>query len=375
MTFIEREQAEQRRRIAHRVRHLREQAGMNQACLAEKSGLRTAQIVSAIENGERDVTADELVALAECFNTDVEFFVDPTVLVGEGKFSWRTTATPQTLEGFEAQAGKWIAAWREASRVQSKRCVPFVKSIPLDDRSIFEEAWGAAEEIVDAWDLGPYPAEKLAAEVEEKLDILVLYVDAPKGISGAACWVKEFGTILINRAEHQGRRNFDLAHELFHLLTWQAMPPKHIEPSDAAGKRPRVELLADNFAGALLMPRSSVYNAYKHRGGRPLEEWLVDTAPLFKVSAAALYWRLVALRIVNNDSGQGVEGLRWQVDGGKPPRLFSKKFLERIHNAMENGYFSSSYVATLLGTDRKGLDELFGSYRLTMEGSSAESPE
>lgn len=372
MPFTDREQSEQRRRIAHRIRHLREQAGMTQADFAEKAGLRTAQIVSAIENGEREVTADELVTLAECFDKDVEFFVDPTLLVGEGKFSWRTTAAPQTLDDFESKAGRWIAAWREAGRLQSKRCVPFVQSIPLDDRSFFEEAWNAAEEIVTTWDLGPYPAEKLGDQVEEKLDILVLYVDAPREISGAACWVKEFGTILINRVEHEGRRNFDLAHELFHLLTWQAMPPTHIEKPDATGRRPRAELLADNFAGALLMPRSSVYNAYNHRGDRPLVEWLVDTAPLFKVSAAALYWRLVALRIVNNDFGQSVEPLRWKVEYNKAPRRFSKKFLERIHHATENGHFSASFVAKLLETDRGGLDELFASYRLNVKGASAE---
>lgn len=35
--------------------------------------------------------------------------------------------------------------------------------------------------------------------------------------------------MLIARHEISGRRIFDLAHELFHILTWEAMPPKQFE--------------------------------------------------------------------------------------------------------------------------------------------------
>ena len=60
--------------------------------------------------------------------------------------------------------------------------------------------------------------------------------------------------MLINRHEVAGRRHFDLAHELFHILTWDAMPPEHVGGSagDRAGNR--VEQLANNFASAVLMP-------------------------------------------------------------------------------------------------------------------------
>ena len=52
-------------------------------------------------------------------------------------------------------------------------------------------------------------------------------VDADRGISGAACRLPELDAVLIARHEVEGRRHFDLAHELFHLLTWDAMPPEH----------------------------------------------------------------------------------------------------------------------------------------------------
>ncbi len=342
---------------------------MNQTTLAEKLGLKSAQTVSAIENGEREVTSEELVHLGRIFKKEVDFFVDPTLLVGEGKFSWRATAEPETLDSYETNASRWIAAWREASRLQSKRCVPFSESIPLDNRSLYEDAWEAAEEIVEEWQLGPYPAENLASQVEQKLNILVLYVDTPHGISGAACWIKEFGTILIDREEGEGRRNFDLAHELFHLLTWQAMPPSRIEQITMnPTRRSRVEALADNFAGALLMPRRSVQAAYAQRGDRTLPEWLVATAPIFKVSVSALYWRLVALGMVQNNCGAEIERLPWKGESRKVQNLFSKKFVDLLYEAVEAGHMSLSYVGKLLGIGRDGLKDLFHSYGLDREG-------
>jgi Zn-dependent peptidase ImmA (M78 family) len=57
------------------------------------------------------------------------------------------------------------------------------------------------------------------------LSVLVLHVDPPAGVSGAACHHPRFNTILINRREPDGRRNYDFAHETFHVLTWKSMPP------------------------------------------------------------------------------------------------------------------------------------------------------
>src|SRR6185503_20572604 len=74
-----------------------------------------------------------------------------------------------------------------------------------------------------------------------------------EGISGAACRLPELDVVIINRHEVVGRRNFDLAHELFHILTWEAMPPEHSEESRETGGN-RVEQLANNFASAVLMP-------------------------------------------------------------------------------------------------------------------------
>ena len=82
-------------------------------------------------------------------------------------------------------------------------------------------------------------------------------VDAYQGISGAACRLPELDGVLIARGEVAGRLNFAMAHELFHLLTWEAMPPEHVEDARDFGGN-RVERFANGFAAAVPMPRATV---------------------------------------------------------------------------------------------------------------------
>ena len=94
-----------------------------------------------------------------------------------------------------------------------------------------------------------------------------LNIDAFAGVSGAACRLPALDTVLINRREPAGRRHFDLAHELFHILTWDTMPPEHVEDA-AEQSRNRVEQLANSFASALLMP-AAVLDRFGTVGARP----------------------------------------------------------------------------------------------------------
>ena len=97
----------------------------------------------------------------------------------------------------------------------------------------------AGERFAADFELGDVPAARLAEVMEGKLGILVLMVDAIEGVSGAACRLPELDVVLINRKEVAGRRHFDLAHELFHILTWDAMPPEHVEEFVRAQQKSR----------------------------------------------------------------------------------------------------------------------------------------
>ena len=182
--------------------------------------------MSAIETGVRRVRAEELLLAMEQLSAPLDYFTDPYRLDGEGLFSWRQMGVPrEQLMEYETMAGRWIGGYRVMASQVGRQPQLLRQALGLTKLSSFEEAMEAGERFVAEFDLGPVPSLRLAEVMEEQLGILVLMVDAYEGISGAACRLPDLDTVLIARGEVRGRRNFDLAHELFHILTWDAMPP------------------------------------------------------------------------------------------------------------------------------------------------------
>ena len=283
--------------IGTRIKALREERKLSQDDLARLFGFKDRQTVSAIETGERRVTAEELVIAVEKLGAPLDYFTDPFLLVGEGRFSWRQTDVgPQRLSAYERNAGRWIAAFR-AIAPQVGRAAPLLRrSLGLTRHQRFEDAMEAGERFVAEFGLGDVPATRLVEVMERELGILVLMVDAFQGISGAACRLPELDVVLINRHEVVGRRHFDLGHELFHILTWDAMPPEHSEEARETGGN-RVEQLANNFASAVLMPVPVLdrYGDWSDVAEGKLAARLNAVADELQVTASALKWRLVAL--------------------------------------------------------------------------------
>ena len=285
--------------IGARIKALREERKLSQDELARMFGFKDRQTVSAIETGERRVSAEELLLAVEKLGASLDYFTDPFQLAGEGRFSWRRDPRVglESIKAFERIAGGWIAANR-ALAGQIGRPGPILRhALKLTPQSSFEEAMAAGERFAKDFELGTVPAEKLPEAMEQKLGILVLMADAIDGVSGAACRLPDLDVVLINRHEVAGRRNFDLAHELFHILTWDAMPPEHLEEATETSKI-RVEQLANSFASALLMPEASL-RQFGVDEIDPLTDgvirWLRETADMLQVTATALKWRLVAL--------------------------------------------------------------------------------
>src|SRR5271166_2312177 len=283
--------------IGARIKALREERKLSQDDLARLFGFKDRQTVSAIETGERRVTAEELVIAVEKLGASLDYFTDPFLLVGEGRFSWRQTDVgPQRLNAYERNAGRWIAAFR-AIAPQVGRSAPLLRrSLGITRHQRFEDAMEAGERFVAEFGLGDVPAMRLVEVMERELGILVLMVDAFQGISGAACRLPELDVVLINRDEIVGRRHFDLAHELFHILTWDAMPPEHSEEAREIGGN-RVEQLANIFASAVLMPVRVLdqFGDWSDLLEGKLAARLNTVADDLQVTASALKWRLVAL--------------------------------------------------------------------------------
>lgn len=359
--------------IGKRLKALREERNMDQDAIAELLGMKSRQIVSNIETGERNVKAGELLTLVEKLGVDLDYFTDPYRLVGEGSFSWRQNGrTTRELKAYEAIAGSWLAMFRhEGPRVGRPARLSRPK-LPLTRFSSYEDAMDAGERVSEELALGDVPAAKLADAMEREFGILVLMVDSIEGVSGAACRLPELDAVLVNRNEVIGRRHFDLAHELFHIMTWDEMPPDYSEDAlGLGGKRNRVEQLADNFASALLMPKRviEIFGDWAKLGNAELVHRLNEVADRLLVTAQALKWRLIALGKLTRALIKGIadnllrNNGREQTEDSTPPR-FSHAFLEVIGKAIDAGFVSRRRAAKQLGIDVYDMGDIFSLHNL-----------
>ena len=359
--------------IATRLRALRKQRGLSQEELSRLLGFNDRQTLSAIETGQRRVSAAELLLAMEKLNATLDDFTDPFRLDGEAQFSWRQTGVGKSeLDEYEKTASRWIGAYRALAK-QTGHPMPLMRqALGLNSHSSFEDASDAGERFATDFTLGAVPARKLASVMQEQLGILVLMVDAYRGISGAACRLPELDVVLIARGEVAGRRNFDLAHELFHILTWDAMPPEHIESARETGGS-RVEQLANNFAAAVLMPRSVLqpYEDWNQLEVKELIERLNVVADDLEVSSSALRWRLVALRKLSTKKARAIPEAALRHNGhncsAKMPPLFSVSFLVVLSQAIERGFLSVRRASSLTGLVIEDLGELFRAHGICQE--------
>ncbi|MBS8259342.1 helix-turn-helix domain-containing protein [Roseibium polysiphoniae] len=356
--------------IGARIKSLREQRRLSQADLAAQFGFKDRQTLSAIETGDRKVAADELLRATQIFGKSIDYFTDPFLLAGEGSFSWRQSGVDGgRLQGYEETAGRLIAAFRTLTQ-QTGRQPPLIRpALSLTKQSSYDDASSAGERFSAEFDLGEVPARRLADVMAEKIGILVLMVDPIEGVSGAACRLPELDVVLINRNEIEGRRHFDLAHELFHILTWEKMPPEHIEET-MPKKRNHVEKLADNFASALLMPGAVLdrFGEWGNLAGEELVGRLNKVADELLVTSQALRWRLFGMGRLSREQNAEItdDDLRnngkARAGGAGAPPLFSRPFIQIVAAALDQGQTSMRRIASILDVPIDDFAELFASH-------------
>ena len=244
-------------------------------------------------------------------------------------------------------------------------------TLSLDNYSSYEDAMQAGERFANQFELGKVPALRLAEVMERELDILVLMVDATDGVSGAACHLPNLDAVLIARREVAGRRHFDLAHELFHILTWEAMPPKHLEESEGKSRN-RVEQLANNFAAAVLMPSEILdqFGDWSELAEKKLIARLNFVANRLYVTSSALRWRLTTLGKLKKTVANSLPEIELRNNGRDsitekvPPALFSPSFMEVIGNGIKEGKVSIRRLARLFDMSTDNLSNLFAEHGL-----------
>lgn len=354
-----------------RVKHAREALKLSQEDLKDRLGFNDRQTVSDIETGKRSLKAEELLQLSDVLEKEVQFFLDPFSVVAEAQYCWR--ASPElpgpTLDRFEERASGWVGLLRWLRSEHKISPSPLKPALWLTVRSTFERAQYHAERLVDAYKLGPVPAEKLVEFIDTTLDIPVLFVDTGDvqetgSISGAACDLGELGVVLVNRNEPATRRYFDLAHEFFHTLTWEAMTPARRESNSIADRKGahRMEQLANAFAAALLMPTASLDTFIDPEKVTDVRH-LADVAAKLRVSNEALSWRLLQLGRIDTQTRVALAAVRGsEANKEETPKPFSKSFVTMLHTALDRGWLTARKAANAMDMTLGELKELFAAH-------------
>jgi len=217
-------------------------------------------------------------------------------------------------------------------------------------------------------DLGRYPANELRHVLEADFDVLIIFSDL--GSEGsAACTSGDFGqALLVNSQDAPWRRNFDIAHELFHLLTWNATV-QHDETDE------RLEKLANVFAANLLLPTEQVSIEIKEIiDEQGAASWIdfVELARRFDVSTEALLWRFHTLgylnqeqvqSLLNSDEFRSLDRLSMRGLWSQPPEL-PERYVRLAFYAFVKECISKAKLAEILETSLIDLPSRLAEYGL-----------
>jgi len=298
--------------LANRLKNERESLDFTLKKVSEKLGFNNYQTLSSIEAGERDVKAWELAKLASIYGRDIDYFLNLESQQKDIQILWRRPeSSPQknlTGKQFITICDRYqnllnLLGESRAAKTGLRLAIEKNKLLAPDAFTYVEKL---ASDYIRILKLGSHPACSLAKILEEEMDIKIIFIPMDFDISGGSTVDAEFGmAVLINASDAPWRRNFDLAHEFFHLITWKIFRPEEIYQNSFQGKN-RIEQLADVFASSLLLPEEEIRGEFEKRVEEKSISYLnlVDIARDFDVSIEALLWRMVNLGLLKKEKIQ-----------------------------------------------------------------------
>jgi len=295
--------------IASLLKKERESLGFTLKEVSEKIGFAHYQTLRNIESGEREIKAWELAKLSNIYGRELNFFLWPEQRKVEAEILWRNPEQSTKKEEIKRKFLSFCEKYKnllkllgEKEQENKELLLPISKNKLINQYS-FEYVTKIASDYLNLLQLGSRPACSLAKILEEKVGIKIIHLELEPGISGGST-VGDFGmAILINANDAPWRRNYDLGHEFFNLITWNFFSPEEIYKNDKKGKN-RIEQLSDVFASAFLLPENELRNEFIKKAKNKYISYLnlVEIAREFDVSIEALLWRLVNLNLIKKET-------------------------------------------------------------------------
>lgn len=280
--------------VGDRLRIARNAIGYTLEKTAAETGIGQSSL-SEFENGKREPRFSQLSRLAELYRRSVDFFLSNEPLI-EGVMLWRDApAQEEQIKETEAEFRQLCEQYHKLDLLMGEsKAVNLPQAQGSRETFNFRDASRLAEGFQEQFLHGEIPSASIRHVLEEKFHVKIFHL--PITGSAISTLSLDFGpAVLLNSQSRLWRRNFDLGHEVFHLLTWGVFRDPGCQSGQASEHE---EKLANAFASRLLLPTDAVKNRIEeladNKGGISLE-MLDEIAREFGVSLDALLWRLLYL--------------------------------------------------------------------------------
>lgn len=369
--------------LANRLKKARERTGLTLSDAAARLGFANYQTLSSIEKGEREVKASELALCAK------HYFC-----------SMATLLTDDSLLGSEDMCLLWRKAPSEDKRAETEASIRY----RLENFDLLETLLGIgqqgnsqplnvkpedlqsdlnidrlAKKVSDVLNLGSRPAFTLPKIMEQTMRTKILYVDLSDLGSAASTVHPKLGSaIVVNSNEAPWRINYTLAHELFHIITWNLFTPQQLQ-GDAAYFED-VEKKAERFASTLLLPAEELKAELFDRivDSKLSDTDIIEVAYDFGVSSIALLYRMKNLGWLTYDQvtevrkNEEFSRLDRQIRSEKKISApFSERYILLAIKCLRNGLISRGKFAEIMGINRPEIDEFVEINGLPEAGADA----
>lgn len=359
------------KQVAARLKQARKELGLTLKQAAEAFGFGNYQTLSEIEKGGRAVKTSELVRFAKLYERSIDFFLAQEEPTARPSVAWRDRADSPATKVAERRFLTYCSNYARLEELSGRK--PATATLDFHAQvTTWHDAVQLGKDTRAKMKMGSRPALELRDILEERYGVKLLMVEMPDAGSAAAAR-DSFGTgILTNAGNAPWRISYDIAHELFHLLTWNQS--ETAETNTTGTEKPLTEKYADKFASVLLLPEDSLGEEFRSRlkDGKLSYMDCVTMAREFGVSTAALLWRLVGLGLVKKQEVEKAlesDALR-QIDrterrpdwanrpGGRP----SRRFVAVAFECLMKGLISRGRFANLMRIRRGEVGQFLSEY-------------
>lgn len=369
------------KKLAELLKKERESLNFTLKDVSNKLGFNNYQTLLSIEAGEREVKAWELATLASIYGRDIDYFLNFESTSSEDvRILWRSPESSPKKTLIERQFISICTRYQNLLNLLNESdsyntgLKLTIDKHDLLTQNAFKNVENLASSYISLLKLGSRPACSLSKILEEEMGIKIIFLPMDSNISGGSSLNNNFGmSILINANDAPWRRNFDLAHEFFHILTWNEFSPEEIYQHETKEKT-RAEKLADVFAASLLLPEENVRDEFEKRIQNQSISYLslVEIAREYNVSIEALLWRAVNLGLLKkkniqtelekgniNDVDKKYRKTDW-AETDKPN--LSNKYIALAIKAFHLGKISKGKLAEYVGENYSAIPSFLKKY-------------